>query len=233
MKMEQSRIYPLLALTALVSVVISVGVFTVMKDSFIGPQGPEGIQGIQGIQGEQGEVGPKGEQGVQGEQGPPRGTYWGSDGYEISKPIINEGQELITNGGLEERIEGRSWMPVGWTGWGHIGGTEGYSGRCVLLHAAGYESYIEQELLLNKTQVVLIFWISPTPRTEPVNLQVFFDYDLIYNVTFTEFSGWSPAVLEISTDEGSHLLKFVVPADKDYESGQNPFVAIDEVSLIG
>jgi len=37
--MEKSKIYTLLTLTAIVSIMISVGTFTLMKDSFIGPQG--------------------------------------------------------------------------------------------------------------------------------------------------------------------------------------------------
>ena len=66
--MEQSRIYKLLALTAIVSILISVGAFTVLKSNFIGPQGEQGIQGEQGSQGEQGL---KGDQGIRGEQGEP------------------------------------------------------------------------------------------------------------------------------------------------------------------
>ena len=56
--MNQNKIYPLLALTVVVSVLISVGVFTYLKSSFVGPpgeQGPQGLKGDQGIQGKQGE----------------------------------------------------------------------------------------------------------------------------------------------------------------------------------
>ncbi|MBA7647082.1 hypothetical protein ES703_54852 [subsurface metagenome] len=67
--MEQSNIYKLLALTAIVSILISVGIFTIMKDSFIGTQGEQGVQGESGLQGIQGLVGPMGPQGIQGEQG--------------------------------------------------------------------------------------------------------------------------------------------------------------------
>ena len=59
--MEENKVYWLLALTAIVSIVFSVGAFTVMKTSFTGPQGEQGIQGIQGeqgIQGIPGEMGP-------------------------------------------------------------------------------------------------------------------------------------------------------------------------------
>ena len=76
--MEQSNIYKLLALTAIISILISVGAFTLMKDSFIGPRGLQGeagesIVGPIGPQGEAGEsiVGPQGVQGPQGEQGEP------------------------------------------------------------------------------------------------------------------------------------------------------------------
>ena len=90
--MEQSNIYKLLALTTIVSILISVGAFTLMKDNFIGPQGLQGkpgesIVGPMGLQGEAGEsivgpigpqgepgesiVGPQGIQGPQGEQGEP------------------------------------------------------------------------------------------------------------------------------------------------------------------
>lgn len=67
--MEQSKIYKLLALTAIVSILISVGTFTLMKYSFIGTQGEQGVQGETGLQGIQGLVGPMGLQGIQGEQG--------------------------------------------------------------------------------------------------------------------------------------------------------------------
>ena len=85
--MEKSSVYTLLALTAIISILISVGAFTFMKDNFIGPQGLQGdpgqsIVGSIGPQGEPGEsivgpVGPQGEpgesiigpQGVQGPQG--------------------------------------------------------------------------------------------------------------------------------------------------------------------
>ena len=73
-QMEKSKIYTLLALTAIASIAISVGAFTFMKDSFIGPQGEQGIQGIQGgqgIQGEQGIQGIQGERGIQGSIGLP------------------------------------------------------------------------------------------------------------------------------------------------------------------
>jgi len=75
--MEESKIYKLLILTAIVSILISVGTFTLLKDSFIGPQGEQGVQGeiglqgIQGIVGPMGPQGPQGEQGLQGEIGPP------------------------------------------------------------------------------------------------------------------------------------------------------------------
>jgi len=153
--------------------------------------------------------------------------------YDLPIDLPTGDYEFIINGGLEERIEGQSWMPVGWEGGGHIGGTQGYSGWCVSLYAASYPSDLKQNVFINRTQLTLIFWISTTPRTEPINLQIFFGDSLIYNETFTEFSGWAPVMLEISADEGTHLLKFVVPADKDYESEHCPFVSIDEVSLIG
>ncbi|MBU1067138.1 hypothetical protein KKE60_05095 [Patescibacteria group bacterium] len=221
--MEKSEIYTLLALTAIVSIAVSICAFTFMKDSFIGPQGEQGIQGIQGIQGKQGEQGIQGEVGSQGEQGPPGGDYGAYDDYGF-----------ITNGGLEERIEGQSWMPIGWEGGGHIGATSGYKGKCVELYVASYDSSIEQVVYINKDQAVLTFWVSPTPRTEFVILQVFFGDSLIYNEKFTEFSGWMPVALDISTYEGIHLLKFIVPQYKYYESReQTPLVSIDEISLIG
>ena len=51
----------------ILSVIISVGSFTVMKDSFIGPQGEQGIQGIEGVEGIQGV------QGIPGVPAPVRG----------------------------------------------------------------------------------------------------------------------------------------------------------------
>jgi len=79
--MEKSSIYTLLALTAVVSILISVGASTLMDDNFIGPQGlqgdpgqsiigPQGVQGQDGPQGPQGEAGPQGPQGIQGSIGP-------------------------------------------------------------------------------------------------------------------------------------------------------------------
>lgn len=67
--MEQSNIYKLLALTAIVSILISVGAFTLLKDSFIGPQGEQGVQGETGLQGIQGLLGEQGLQGIQGAKG--------------------------------------------------------------------------------------------------------------------------------------------------------------------
>lgn len=67
--MEKNEVYPLLALTALISVVISIGAFTLLKENFIGPEGIQGPRGPQGIQGPQGEQGIQGIQGLQGPQG--------------------------------------------------------------------------------------------------------------------------------------------------------------------
>ena len=44
--MKDSKVYGLLALTAILSIAVSVGAFTVMKDSFIGPQGEQGSPGV-------------------------------------------------------------------------------------------------------------------------------------------------------------------------------------------
>jgi len=84
--MKKSEIYKLLALTAIVSILISVGAFTLMKDNFIGPQGLQGesivgpigpqgepgesIVGSQGVEGLAGEPGEQGLQGLQGLKGP-------------------------------------------------------------------------------------------------------------------------------------------------------------------
>jgi len=65
--MSESKInVQTVVIAVILSVCISVGAFTVMKDSFMGPAGEEGIQGVQGIQGIQGATG---EQGIQGETG--------------------------------------------------------------------------------------------------------------------------------------------------------------------
>lgn len=380
--MEQSKIYKLLALTAIVSILISVGTFTLLKDSFIGPQGEEGVQGETGLQGIQGEVGSQGVQGIQGESGesivgsqgsegpqgepgstiicdrfrqdytdllnslnmtviedfsqtiefnfsagtsktwefliPEYGIVWetmldfsgnrictkmawrrgeeryivGSSGesltYKGSEDIVyygyqeylwgsvtvdyylrerdlkgvyvtctittnlptisggwgafidiaEESYEFVINGGLEERIEDQWWMPVGWdggNGGGTIGSAEGYTGICVTLHSWSHKhgSTIGQTLSLNKTELVLSFWMKTVPRTGPVTLQVLFDHNIIYSETFTELRDWTPVLLGISTYEGTHLLQFFIPADVDYEPGETPYVAIDEVSLIG
>ncbi len=98
--MSESKInVQTLIVAVIVSVVLSVGVFTVMKDSFVGPAGEQGIdgldgtQGFQGIQGIQGEsiTGPQGERGrdgLDGEvwviEGEPRVSIRGTDKTEPS-----------------------------------------------------------------------------------------------------------------------------------------------------
>lgn len=67
--MEDSKVYGLLALTAIISILASIGAFTYLKDSFVGPQGEQGLQGTQGIQGEVGSVGEQGDIGATGETG--------------------------------------------------------------------------------------------------------------------------------------------------------------------
>lgn len=68
--MSESKInVQTLIVAVILSVLLSVGAFTVMKESFTGPQGEQGIDGIQGTQGEQGLEGIQGIGGVQGEQG--------------------------------------------------------------------------------------------------------------------------------------------------------------------
>ena len=84
--MEQKQIYSLLAVTAIVSVLISVGAFSLLKSNFIGPQGETGEKGIQGIQGTQGVQGDEGIQGIQGIKGiqGEQGDPWVLDGsWEI------------------------------------------------------------------------------------------------------------------------------------------------------
>ena len=71
---KENNIYLLLVITAIISITFSVGAFTLLKDSFAGPQGIQGIQGEQGPQGIQGTTGQQGIQGItglQGEQGLP------------------------------------------------------------------------------------------------------------------------------------------------------------------
>ncbi len=67
--MSESKInVQTLIIAVIVSIVLYVGAFTVMKDSFVGPQGEQGIQGIQGIEGGEGI---QGIQGIEGEEGTP------------------------------------------------------------------------------------------------------------------------------------------------------------------
>ncbi len=113
--MEQSNIYKLLALTAIVSILISVGVFTLMKDNFIGPQGLQGepgesIVGPIGPQGEPGEsiVGPMGPQGEAGESiVGPQGIQ-GPQG-EQGEPFPHEGEWVKTYDGFWEYDDLEDW----------------------------------------------------------------------------------------------------------------------------
>ena len=227
------------AISVILSVLLSLGLmFGLMitceplRNMLIGPVGPQGIQGERGVQGIQGEVGPRGLQGPQGTQG-----IQGEPG----KPIIyiyevgaNIDYGYIINGGLEECIEDRPWMPVGWDGYGTIGKTEGYRGRCVTLHSwhEKHGSDLYQKISIsNPTHVILMFWIKPVPRDDIITLQVLFDYNIIYNETFTEPSEWTLITLEILVTEGTHPLKFYVVPYKNYERGETPYVAIDEVSM--
>lgn len=69
-KLEQNKIYPLLALTLILSVLISVGVFTFLTPYFVGPQGEQGLTGLPGEQGPIGKNGLSGNDGVEGKRGP-------------------------------------------------------------------------------------------------------------------------------------------------------------------
>jgi len=73
--MEQNKIYPFLALTIILSVLISVSAFSLLKSNFIGPQGEQGIPGEQGPRGELGVPGLDGEKGSRGPSGPPGKDY--------------------------------------------------------------------------------------------------------------------------------------------------------------
>jgi len=73
--MSQNKIYPLLALTVIFSVLISVGAFTVLKSNFVGPSGEQGIQGETGLKGETGLSGKDGSQGQRGPIGAPGKDY--------------------------------------------------------------------------------------------------------------------------------------------------------------
>ena len=81
-KMKENKIYSLVVIAVIVSIAVSVGAFTVMKDNFIGPQGEQGVQGIQGELGQVGPVGPQGSQGPQGEPGEDGGV-WIASGIPI------------------------------------------------------------------------------------------------------------------------------------------------------
>ena len=73
--MENNKIYTLFLVSILLSSTISIGVFTFLKENFVGPQGKQGIQGSIGPQGEQGLPGNDGERGDMGRMGPPGKDY--------------------------------------------------------------------------------------------------------------------------------------------------------------
>ena len=85
--LNEKKIYLLLAVSMLVSILVSVASFTYLKDNFIGPQGIQGIQGPQGetVEGPQGSEGPQGIQGRAGEQG------------EKGDPYLYDGIWTMTN----------------------------------------------------------------------------------------------------------------------------------------
>lgn len=95
--MSESKInVQTLIIAVIVSVVLSVGVFTVMKDNFVGPageQGIDGIDGLQGIQGIQGEsiIGAQGEKGSDGLDG----EVWVTDG-EPKVSIIGTDKSMVS-----------------------------------------------------------------------------------------------------------------------------------------
>ena len=107
--MSQNKIYPLLALTVIFSVLISVGAFTILKSNFVGPSGEQGIQGETGLKGETGLSGKDGSQGQRGPIGAPgkdyvfNGEWVYVDGWEW------EGTDSFTDIERSIEIEAELW----------------------------------------------------------------------------------------------------------------------------
>ena len=90
--MSQNKIYPLLAISVIVSVLISVGTFSLLKSNFIGPQGEPGVKGATGEQGPTGERGLIGPKGIEGDSWVLEGEWVFKDVYffdEIEDDIMH------------------------------------------------------------------------------------------------------------------------------------------------
>jgi len=249
--MEQSKIYKLLALTAIVSILISVGIFTLMKDSFIGPQGIQGIQGIQGLQGEVGlpgesvigTTGPQGEtglqgiqgvQGIQGEQGEPGEVGPPSFGNLTRIIIVNDlGEKIeygyVVNGDFEEP----TWNVVGWETYGHLGagsGEDSLEGRQLGL-CGDSGATASQTVFLYEYNLNFEFYYRAVPNGSPIEFIVYFDDTVVFHEVFNgTILPWSSVRVNLSPLMGifgEHIIKFVVP-ENDVEESR---IMIDKVSI--
>lgn len=207
---KDSKVYGLLALTAIVSMLVSVGTFTVMKDTFVGPQGEQGVQGIQGLHGEDGVQGLQGVEGAQGE----RGTNGTSGFYYAAHRPNAEYIEVegVVNGGFD-----------GFEGWFTQGTSSGVDGAKRLYQSTS-GTRMTQKIVVSESQGLAFDLMSNGAR-----LEVHLDDKVIYYADLSEGLEWTRVVVPFPEFYvGPRDIYFrVLAADSE-----GIYIGIDNITLV-
>lgn len=121
---------------------------------------------------------------------------------------------LVENGNFEDDYFGEHGQILGWDTYGVLSKRPGLFGDCVTLGKWDQsDSYITQMIDFEVQDMVLTFWLKPTPQGSEVSLKCYLDFELIFNETYQGVDDdfmWEKIEIPVSMSIGFHELKFLV-----------------------
>lgn len=165
---------------------------------------------------------------------------WIRDAYakQFTGTIRENWHPYVLNGDFET---GRGFPVYGWTKQGHIGRgsseTTYEESTVVGLQQESYTSFMSQDTILDRDDLVFSFWFRPYPEDTTITFQALFDGITIFE---DSFSGryfdyeWRQVIIFLEPlfeihglEIGDHIIEFRVPAS----DLPHAWVEIDEVAI--